>query len=54
MYAPVALRFRTYAVPLEGAARAYADALLALPALREWVAAAEAEVERIPMFDQYE
>ena len=54
MYAPVALRFRTYAVPLEGAARAYADALLALPALQEWVAAAEAETERIPRFDLYE
>ena len=54
LYAPVALRFRTYAVPLEGAARAYADALLALPALQEWVTAAEAETERIAQFDLYE
>lgn len=38
----------------DGAARAYADAPLALPALREWVAAAEAETERIPRFEQYE
>ena len=39
MYAPVVLRFQTYGVALEGAARAYAAAMLALPALQEWVAA---------------
>jgi glutathione S-transferase len=54
MYAPVALRFRTYAVPLEGAARRYADTLLALPALRQWIDAALAETEHIPMFDMYD
>jgi len=36
MYAPVATRFETYGVPLDGAAKAYAQALLALPAMREW------------------
>ena len=54
MYAPVVLRFRTYGVELPHACRAYADAMLALPAMREWIAAAENETERIEKFDQYE
>jgi glutathione S-transferase len=54
MYAPVVLRFQTYGVALEGAARDYAEAVLALPALQEWVADAEAETERIDKFDLYE
>ena len=50
MYAPVALRFRTYLPNLapygdEGAAQAYVDALLALPAMAEWEEGARAEVE---------
>lgn len=53
MYAPVVLRFQTYGVALEGAARAYADAILALPALRAWVADAEAETERIERFETW-
>ncbi len=53
MYAPVATRFQTYGVELDGAARTYADALLALPALREWMAAGVAESEVIPMFELY-
>ena len=40
MYAPVVLRFRTYGVQLNPVSREYADAMLALPALQEWVAAA--------------
>jgi len=39
-YAPVAFRFRTYAVAPEGAAGGYLAALLAHPFLREWEAAA--------------
>jgi glutathione S-transferase len=54
MYAPVVLRFRTYEVDLPAACRAYSDAVLALPALREWIAAAERERESLPQFDQYE
>jgi glutathione S-transferase len=54
MYAPVVLRFRTYEVEWPPACRAYADAVLALPALREWIAAAERESESIPQFEQYE
>ena len=52
MYAPVALRFQTYDVALSGAAKAYADAVLALPALQEWVADAVAETERIEQFER--
>jgi glutathione S-transferase len=43
MYAPVVTRFNTYGVALEGTARAYADAILAMPPMREWFAAAAAE-----------
>jgi glutathione S-transferase len=54
MYAPVVLRFETYALDLPPICRAYADAVLALPAMREWIAAAKAETETIPQFEQYE
>lgn len=54
MYAPIALRFRTYEVELRGAARGYCDALLVLPAMQEWIAAAERESESIVKFDLYE
>ena len=53
MYAPVVLRFRTYDVELPPPCRAYADAVLALPAMREWIAAAEREHESLPQFEQY-
>lgn len=53
MYAPVVLRFRTYEVELPEACRGYADAVLAIPAIGEWIAAAEAETERIEKFEQY-
>jgi glutathione S-transferase len=43
MYAPVASRFRTYKVDLEGEAQAYVDSVLAHPAVQEWAAAAENE-----------
>ncbi|HEY1723734.1 MAG TPA: glutathione S-transferase family protein [Magnetospirillaceae bacterium] len=43
MYAPVATRFRTYGVPLDPVCRAYVDAIYALPAMKEWIAAAEKE-----------
>jgi glutathione S-transferase len=52
MYAPVALRLRTYEVAPDN--RAYYEAMLALPAMKEWITAAEREAESIPAFDQYE
>jgi glutathione S-transferase len=51
MYAPVALRFKTYAVQLPPVAREYADTMLALPALQEWIEAGKAETEVIPAFE---
>ncbi len=43
MYAPVVTRFATYAVPLQGPMAAYRDAVMATPAMAEWIAAAQAE-----------
>jgi len=51
MYAPVVFRFRTYEVAVDN--RAYYDAMLALPAMKEWSAAAEREQESIPQFEPY-
>ena len=50
MFAPVATRFRTYGVALaafgdDGSAQAYADTLLALPAMAEWTDSAAAEMK---------
>ena len=51
MFAPVAMRFLGYGVALDDTARRYVDAITALPAMREWRAAAEAEPERIAATD---
>ncbi|MEX2198769.1 MAG: glutathione S-transferase family protein [Burkholderiales bacterium] len=53
MYAPVVLRFRTYAVELPPVCRAYADAVLGLPALQQWMRDAERETESLPQFELY-
>ena len=53
MYAPVVLRFRIYEVELPPVCRAYADQVLALPALKEWIRDAEREAESLPQFDLY-
>ena len=47
MFAPVAIRFVGYGVEMDETASRYVAALSALPAMREWQAAAEAEPERI-------
>jgi glutathione S-transferase len=43
MYAPVVFRFRGYQVQLDPVCRAYCEAVLDLPAVRDWIDAAEAE-----------
>jgi len=43
MYAPVISRFRTFKVPLDAEAEAYAAAINAWPAYQEWLAAARNE-----------
>lgn len=47
MYAPIALRFVTYGIALDGAAGAYVASIAAHPAVQEWIAAGRAEVEVI-------
>ena len=47
MYTPVASRFRTYGVPLPEALMRYRDTALGSPAMREWTAMAESEVDVI-------
>ena len=48
MYAPVIWRFHTYAVAVSAPARAYMDAMMALPAWREWRDAARRETWVLP------
>jgi glutathione S-transferase len=48
MYAPVVSRFHTYAVEVGAPTRAYMTAVMALPAWREWYAAAIAEPWVLP------
>jgi glutathione S-transferase len=45
MYAPVVSRFDTYGIAVPASVRAYMDRIIALPAMREWAIAAQAEVE---------
>ncbi len=47
MFAPVVLRFRTYGINLPESAASYATRLLESPAMQEWLAAAETEIEVI-------
>ncbi|MEN9229419.1 MAG: glutathione S-transferase C-terminal domain-containing protein [Thermostichus sp. DG02_5_bins_236] len=47
MYAPVVSRFQTYGVKLEGIAAAYAEAVLGIPAVQEWMVVAAAELETL-------
>jgi len=47
MYAPVVTRFLTYDVPTDEACAGYCEAIMALPAMREWIAAAQGEPEEI-------
>lgn len=50
-FAPVVLRFLTYGIALGEVERRYLDAMLGLPATRDWIDAAGGETERI---DKYE
>lgn len=43
MFAPVVSRFTTYVIPLSDGAQAYADHIMALPAMKEWIDAGMAE-----------
>jgi glutathione S-transferase len=50
-YAPVAFRFRTYDVKLDGEAATWVESILDLPAMRDWAAGAEAEGHPQPQYD---
>lgn len=52
MYAPVVTRFDTYGGELDADTRAYVDAILAMPAMREWYAGAAAETFPEPSPDE--
>jgi len=52
-YAPVVMRFQTYAVKLPPVAQAYCEAVQALSAVREWVEAARRETEFVPADEPY-
>lgn len=47
MYAPVVTRFLSYDVAMDPDCAAYCKHIMALPAMQEWVAAAQAEPEEI-------
>jgi glutathione S-transferase len=45
MYAPVVSRFETYGVKVPAAVRAYMERVMAMPAMQEWRAVCEKEIE---------
>ncbi|AUX32524.1 MULTISPECIES: glutathione S-transferase family protein [Sorangium] len=51
MYAPVATRFDTYGVELDAVSRRYVAAILALPAMQEWIAKAREEPHIIEAYE---
>jgi glutathione S-transferase len=51
MYAPVVTRFQTYDVQLDAACAPYAERILAIPEMREWIAAAASEPDELQELD---
>ena len=51
MFAPVVTRFLTYDVALDPVCAAYCQTIMALPAMKEWVAAAALEPDEIDELD---
>ncbi|MCW5634294.1 MAG: glutathione S-transferase [Rubrivivax sp.] len=51
LFAPVVTRFRTYDVKLPAPCAKFADTILAMPEMREWIAAAKQEPEDIQELD---
>ena len=52
-FAPVCMRFRTYAAPLPDAAAAYVQRVLALPSVQRWTAGALGERDFLPFEEPY-
>jgi len=51
MYAPVVMRFITYAIPRSPDAQDYIDRMLVEPNMAAWIAAAEKETRQLPRSD---
>jgi glutathione S-transferase len=51
MFAPVVTRFLTYDVTVDAKCRRYCDTIMAMPEMREWLAAARAEPDDIAELD---
>ena len=51
MFAPVATRFLTYDVKLDSGCAAYCSAIMALPAMQEWLEGARAEPDEVVELD---
>jgi glutathione S-transferase len=51
MYAPVCTRFLTYDLKLDAACADYCDTIMAMPHMREWIAAAKTEPEDVMELD---
>ena len=51
MYAPMVTRFLTYDVAMDEACAAYCQRIMALPAMKEWVAAAKQETEEMDQLE---
>ena len=51
MYAPVVMRFITYAIPRSPDAQDYIDQMLVEPNMAAWIAAAEKETRQLPRSD---
>lgn len=51
MFAPVVTRFRTYDVSLDSDCKAYCEAVMNMPAMQEWVEAAQAEPDEVVELD---
>jgi glutathione S-transferase len=50
-FAPVATRFRTYSVKLQGVCAAYAEAVLAHPTVNGWLEKAAADTSSVPRYE---
>jgi glutathione S-transferase len=51
MYAPVCTRFLTYDVPLDSDCAAYCQAIMALPAMQDWMDGAKSEPDELEELD---
>ena len=52
-FAPVVMRFRTYAVPVPPPIAAYMERVIALPGVAAWIADALAEKDFLPFEEAY-